>query len=364
MKIASVSVAHINLTQADKSWTISLGKISETLTTLIRLETDQGVVGHGAAPIGAQLISGESHASVDVFVRAAKETLIGASPLDHNAIMARVSSLMAGNARAKAGIDAALYDLGGHILNVPTAALLGGALRTEIPIIRIVAMAKPDAMANAAAEVIATGIRYLKLKVSGNLNSDVERVAAVRQRCGPHTHLTIDANQAYSAAMAVTFLRNIEQFNIDMAEQPVAADDFEGLRIARAKSPVPILADESIRSLGDAFRLIQMGAADFISIKVGHLGGISTAVKLAAICEAASVGCLVGANTGGRMVEAANMHFIAATKAINYACEVGEFYRLTDDPTGQIESDNGMLKLPAGPGIGVVPATSVQFTKI
>ena len=80
MKITSVSIAHINLTQADKSWTISRGKISETLTTLIRLETDDGVVGFGAAPIGAQLISGESHASADVFLRAAKDLLIGASP--------------------------------------------------------------------------------------------------------------------------------------------------------------------------------------------------------------------------------------------------------------------------------------------
>ena len=278
--------------------------------------------------------------------------------------MDRVGSLMAGNARAKAGIDAGLYDLAGRILNVPAVALLGGPVRTEIPIIRIVAMANPGAMADAAADVVAAGFRYLKLKVGGDLNADVERIAQVRQRCGPDIHLTIDANQAYSVSKAVTFLRSIDEFNIDMAEQPVAADDFEGLKIARAKSNVPILADESVRSVGDALRLIKLGAADYISIKIGHLGGISTAVKLANVCEAASVGCLVGANTGGRMVEAANMHFIAATKAINYACEVGEFYRLTDDPTAQLKSQNGTLKLPQGPGIGVEPLPSVQFTAI
>ena len=64
------------------------------------------------------------------------------------------------------------------------------------------------------------------------------------------------------------------------------------------------------------------------------------------------------------MVEAANMHFIAATKAITYACEVGEFYRLTDDPTGQLGSQNGMLKVPEGVGIGVEPSRSVEFTTI
>jgi L-alanine-DL-glutamate epimerase-like enolase superfamily enzyme len=364
MKIATVSIAHVNLSQADKTWRISLGTIAETLTTIIRLETDSGVVGYGAAPIGAQLISGESHASAEVFLHAARDILVGADALNRNAIMPRVSGLMAGNARAKAGVDAALHDLAGRILNVSSVTLLGGAVRTEIPVLRIVAIADPDKMAKNASDVVANGFRYLKLKMSGDIHSDVDRVAAVRERCGREVHLTIDANQAYSATGAVSFLSAIEPFNVDMAEQPVLADDFEGLATVRAKSRVPILADESIRSVGDALRLIQMRAADFISIKVGHLGGITTAMKLASVCEAASVGCLVGANTGGRMVEAANMHFIAATRAISYACEVGEFYRLTSDPTGELECENGMLRLPHGPGMGVEPADSIQFTKL
>jgi L-alanine-DL-glutamate epimerase-like enolase superfamily enzyme len=364
MKISSVSIAHRNLSQADKTWRISLGTIAETLTTLIRLETESGVVGYGAAPIGAQLISGESHASVEIFLRAARDVLIGADALNRNVLMARISGLMAGNARAKAGVDAALLDLGGRILNVPVVTLLGGAVRTEIPVIRIVAIADPAKMAKAASDVTAVGFRYLKLKMSGDVGSDIDRVAAVRERCGPHVHLTIDANQAFSVAKAVSFLRAIEQFNVDMAEQPVAADDYEGLVTVRSKCHVPILADEAIRSVGDAMRLIRMGAADYISIKVGHLGGISTAMKLAQACDAMSIGCLVGANTGGRMVEAANMQFIAATRAISYACEVGEFYRLTSDPTGTLECENGMLKLPQGAGIGVEPESSVTFTRI
>jgi L-alanine-DL-glutamate epimerase-like enolase superfamily enzyme len=364
MKIASISVAHVNLSQADKSWRISLGNIAETLTTVIRLETDDGAVGYGAAPIGAQLISGESHASVEVFLRAARDVLVGSDPLAHSATMAKITGLMAGNARAKAGVDSALYDLAGRVLNVPAAALLGGVIRTEIPVIRIVAIAEPAKMAKAAAGVAQSGFRYLKLKMSGDLHSDVDRVGAVRQECGRDVHLTIDANQAYGAANAVTFLRAIEQYDVDMAEQPVAADDFDGLVTVRAKCHIPILADESIRSVGDALRLIKMGAADYISIKIGHLGGISTAMKLANLCEVASIDCLVGANTGGRMVEAANMHFIAATPAVNYACEVGEFYRLTGDPTGKLECENGVLKLLPGPGTGIAPDESLKFTQL
>jgi len=364
MKIASVSLAHVNLNQADKTWRISLGNIAETLTTVIRLETNGGHVGYGAAPIGAQLISGESHASVDVFMRAAKDILIGTDITDRNAVMARIAGVMAGNARAKAGVDAALLDLASRSLGLPAVALLGGPVRKDIPVIRIVAIADPDKMATAASNVAAAGFRYLKLKMSGDLNADVDRAAAVRERCGKNIHLTIDANQAYPAAKAVTFLRAIEQYGIDMAEQPVTADDFEGLATVRRKCAVPILADECIRSVGDILRLIQMGAADYISLKVGHLGGIGNAMKAATLCDVAAVGCLVGANTGGRMVEAANMHFIAATRAIAYACEVGEFYRLTADPTGTLECTDGMLRLPEGPGIGVTPDERLAFAAL
>ena len=133
MNISSVSIAHINLSQKDKAWRISLGTIAETLTTLIRLETDTGAVGYGAAPIGAQLISGKSHASSEVFLRAASTILRGSDPLDRNAAMAAVSGLMAGNARAKAGVDAALGDLAARILKVPLVTLFGGAVRDSFP---------------------------------------------------------------------------------------------------------------------------------------------------------------------------------------------------------------------------------------
>jgi L-alanine-DL-glutamate epimerase-like enolase superfamily enzyme len=364
MKIASVAFSHINLSQSDKNWRISLGNISETLTTILRLTTDSGVSGYGAAPIGAQLISGECHASAEAFLRAAFPLLKSADPLNRNATMSRVSGLMAGNARVKAGIDAALCDLAGRLLNVPVATLFGGALRRSVPVIRIVPIADPEKMASFSAAIVAAGFRYLKLKMSGNLQQDVDRVGAVRSRCGPEIHLTIDANQAYSAAGAAAFLRAIEQFNVDMAEQPVSADDFDGLAIVRLKSPIPILADESIRSVGDALRLLQMRAADFISIKVGHLGGYGPARRLAQVCEAAGVGCLIGANTGGRMVEAANMHFIASTPGISYACEIGEFLRLSFDPTGRLECVDGELHLPPGPGLGVEPDAAVNYIEI
>jgi L-alanine-DL-glutamate epimerase-like enolase superfamily enzyme len=134
-------------------------------------------------------------------------------------------------------------------------------------VIRIVAIAEPIKMAKAASDVVAAGFQHLKLKMSGELQADIDRVGAVRDKCGRNIHLTIDANQAYTAAKAVTLLRAIEEFSIDMAEQPVVADDFSGLATVRAKCRIPILADESIRSVGDALRLIQMGAADYIRVR-------------------------------------------------------------------------------------------------
>lgn len=364
VRITSVGFSHVTLDQSDTSWKISLGTISGTLTTVIRLTTDDGYVGYGAAPIGAQLISGESHASVENFLHFASAALIGEDPRDRVSIMTSVDRTMAGNQRAKAGVDAALCDLVGRVLDVPAAYLLGGVVRRTIPVLRLMSVADPETSAKRAGQLVADGYAYLKIKLDGNIAADVDRVAAIRDACGTDVHLMVDANQAYTSAGAVTMLRAIEPYVIDMVEQPVPADDFDGLAMIRSKCTVPVEADESISTLGDALRLIQAKAVDYMSLKVGHLGGISRAHKLAVLCEAASIGCLVGANTGGRLVEAAHMNFIAASAPISYACEVGEFYRLTRDPTGQLECENGLLHLPPGSGVGVTPDPSLEYIEL
>lgn len=354
MKITHVETFPFSLPQVQRDFQISRGRIEGALLHVVRLCTDEGLEGYGAAPLGATLISGET---LEGASRVIKEELApvlhGRDPREIHPIMRDVATRVPLNDRAKAGIDAALHDLAGKVLGLPAYQLLGGAFRTEIPVVRLVRMTRPDAMAADALKLTREGFRYLKLKVGSDPALDIDRVAAVRDACGPEIHLMIDANMAYYPKRAIAVLRQMQRYNVDLAEQPVPQGDIEGLALVRRSVDIPVEADESVESIADAIRVIRAEAADFVSIKLGKLGGMVNARKLAAICEAANIMCRVGTNTGGRLIEAANMHFIAATPNIDYACEVGEFARSTGDPASGLEVESGMMRVPPGNGLGL-----------
>jgi L-Ala-D/L-Glu epimerase / N-acetyl-D-glutamate racemase len=261
--------------------------------------------------------------------------------------------VLAHNYQAKAAVDLALHDLAARALGVPVYALIGGLVRESIPVLRIVALKAPAEMAVNAQKLVDQGYGYLKVKIGGDPEMDVARVAAIRQQVGKTARITLDANQSYMPKEAIRVIRRLEVYDIDLVEQPVRADDFDGLAAVTRAVDTPIEADEAARSLTDVFRLLQMRAADSISIKLMKLGGIRNAKLAAGMCQAAGVRCRVGAAVGSRIVNAACMHYIASTPNVGYACEVGEFARLLNDPAEGLEVEDGVLRVPHGPGLGI-----------
>ena len=108
--------------------------------------------------------------------------------------------------------------------------LFGGPVRRSVAILRILAIKTPQEMAANAQKLVDEGIRYLKIKVHGDVDEDVARVRAIRRQVGDGIHLTIDANQSYQTKDAVTALNRMAEYNIDLVEQPVHAEDYEGWR--------------------------------------------------------------------------------------------------------------------------------------
>jgi L-alanine-DL-glutamate epimerase-like enolase superfamily enzyme len=195
--------------------------------------------------------------------------------------------------------------------------------------------------------------------VSGDTRKDVARLRAIRERVGPDVHFTIDANQSYSPKEAIRAIEAMEELGLDLVEQPVRGDDIDGLAMVTRAVKTPIEADESAKSLPEIFRLLQLRAVDRISVKLLKLGGIRNAKLVAGMCKAADVGCRVGAAVGSRIVNAACMHFVASTGNIDYACEVGEFARLLNDPASGLEIEDGHLAVPKGLGLGVAVSLPV-----
>ncbi len=136
-------------------------------------------------------------------------------------------------------------------------------------------------------------------------------------------------------------------------EQPLPADDWGGMVHLTKNSPIPIEADQTVRSISDALRAIRLGAAHVITTSPQKVGGILQAKRVADLCEAAGIQCIVS-NVGGSLLnDAAAIQVIAASASTDLPCEVGEFQRVTGDPACGLEVRNGEICIPAEPGLGV-----------
>ena len=145
----------------------------------------------------------------------------------------------------------------------------------------------------------------------------------------------------------------MEPFDIDFCEQPVHHSDIDGLAEVREKSSIPITADESVHSPGDALKVIQQKAADMINIKLMKSGGIHAARKIAAIAEAADVPCMVGCMVETKVGIAAGCHFATSQSIVKYA-DLDSHVTLKEDPAkGGVELKGSSERLEDGPGLAL-----------
>src|ERR1700730_7045270 len=143
------------------------------------------------------------------------------------------------------------------------------------------------------------------------------------------------------------------EFRIDLVEQPVHRADIAGLALVTKSVPVTVEADEAAGSLAEIFALVAERAVDAVSLKIPKLGGLRNTLAAARLCEAAHIRHRLGAAVGSRLLAAQALHLACALPGVDYACELGEFDRLLDGPFGGIEREDGVLRLPRGPGSGV-----------
>jgi L-alanine-DL-glutamate epimerase-like enolase superfamily enzyme len=335
----------------DPKWRFALGASPTTEGWTLRLRSKDGVEGFGYASATPHM--GAIYSALKAQLEYLAQSVIGADSDKVEDILQRLDAAMRGAPQAKAAIDCALHDLNARRLGVPLCHLFGGAVRTRTPILRILAIKTPEEMAAQAQKLVDRGYRYLKIKVHGEVAEDVLRVATIRRQVGTGIRLTIDANQSYSVKDAISALSRMAEYDIDLAEQPVHIDDMEGLALVTRMSPITVEADESASSLRNIYELVTGRVVDAVSLKIPKLGGLRNTLAAARICEAGGVRYRMGAAVGSRLLSAAAIHMACAMPGVDYACELGEFERLLDDPFEGIEIVNGELRLPDGPGAGV-----------
>lgn len=292
----------------------SLRRVDALEDLVVIVECNDGSVGYGeGAP--TPVITGETMGSMIAAIEYIKPFILGLEIEDFNNILNNIHTRILKNTTAKSALEIALYDLKAKLAKQPLYKMLGGTqtkFRTDITI----SMGEIDKMVSESLNAVNLGYDTLKIKIGDSPQKDMERIIAIHNALGDTIMLRLDANQGWTAKESVVLLHALEKRDIiaEFIEQPVAADDIEGLRYIKQRVQTPLLADESIFSVKDARRLLEMQAIDYVNIKLAKTAGITQALELADMSKEFGVKCMIGCMLEGPISVAAGVH-VASAKA-------------------------------------------------
>jgi len=292
----------------------SLRRVDALEDLVVLIECDDGSIGYGeGAP--TPVITGETMGSMVACIEYIKPHIIGRDIEEFDTILSLLHSVIIKNTTAKSALEIALYDLKAKAEKLPLYRMLGGTKTTFSTDITI-SMGEIDKMIADSLSAVNLGYDTLKIKIGDNPQKDVERIVAIHAALDKSIKLRLDANQGWSAKESVTLLHALEKQNIiaEFIEQPVAADDIEGLKYIKERVQTPLLADESIFSVKDARKLLEMQAIDYVNIKLAKTAGITQALELADLSAEFGVKCMIGCMLEGPISVAAGVH-VASAKA-------------------------------------------------
>ena len=358
MKISQVEAVPILVPlKAGLTTKTAHGEHIDSPYVIVRVHTDEGLIGLGEATLAPRW-SGETSPSCVAAIRDLLDpALRGADPRNVRSCLMQINRALKLNPFTKAAVEMALWDVAGKAAGQPLYRLLGGKVREKLPMKMVVgAFEVPKAVA-LAEQFLDWGVRHLKVKVGLDPEQDRERVQAVRNLAGPEVTVGIDANCGWNITTARRMLREMEALNIAFAEQPVGVEDPNALSQLRSASTIPIMADESVFTLADAWNLVRRDAVDILSIYPGKTGGIIPAMAIASVAEAAGVVCSMGSNLELGIATAAMLHLGAAAPAIDSETYPGDFlgplYHEADLITETLSLGPIHATVPEGPGLGV-----------
>ncbi len=321
-----------------------------TQNVFIRIHTDEGLIGMGECSAFPMLV-GETQNTCFEIAKDFARIIKGKDPLDIEARMNDLHDYIAFNSTIKSAFDIAFHDLCAKAHNQPLYAFLGGRIK-PIQTDLTIGIGKPAAMAETAVEFIGNGVKTIKIKLGKNYREDVERVRLIRQAVGPDIALRIDANQGWTYDEALYALEHIGPFHVQFCEQPMRHWNDDLLPQLRKRSPIKIMADESVFDHYDAIRLIEADACDYINIKLAKSGGILEAIKIANEAGKRNIPCMLGGMVESRLALTAKVHLaLSHDNIIFYDLDTCLLGHKLDPVTGGARYVNYFLELPEGPGI-------------
>ncbi|MDH3365948.1 MAG: dipeptide epimerase [Thermoplasmata archaeon] len=297
-------------------------------------------------------VTHETKGSIERFLLQAVESLVGVDEQDLSAVHDAMDGIAPGNTAAKAAVDMAVYDLlakrDGKRLFEHFGGRGDGSALTDMTI----GIEDEEETVRRAVSHCDSGFRALKLKVGLDLENDVRRMRAVRDAIGAGIEMRVDANQGYSVEQAILFCEEMHALGVVLVEQPVDANDYRGLKTVKGRSPVPIMADECLRSVADAMKVASEGAADIINIKLMKSGGIFPAQEIDEIAKGAGITTMIGCMGEIQQSIAAALHFALGSDNVKFV-DLDSHFSMVDDPSSGLDFEDGKLITSNRPGLGM-----------
>ena len=355
MKITAVEAVKVRV-PIKGDYRMAKGVHTALDSVLVRVVTDEGIVGVGDIHQGVAGYTSETVDTIFGVITGAYGPVLVGQELDSPERLHRLlTEERMGNPFARSGIEMAIFDVLGKQTGVSVAELLGGPVRKSVLLSGGIGIEAPEVAAQKVSDIVEAGYRTIKVKIgTDDVAQDIARVRACRKAVGDDIAIRIDANAGYNMTDALMVIKALGELNIEHVEQPVAGENWEGMARLRALGAVPIMADESIVTPSDAYRLVHMGACDVIKIKITKVGGYINARKIIDVCESSGTELVIGQGLCSSIEASAEAQLACA---FSHVCPVAEMVgpaKLRDDLTDTpISLEGGQLSLPEGNGIGI-----------
>jgi len=335
-----------------RPYTIAAYTVSEVSLFFVRLEAEDGTVGLGSASPGPE-VTGETREACGQALDGDLLASLEGEDLRHLGLLSRrLATDLATTPAARAALDMALYDLFARRLGVPLSDFLGGQRRPLLTSVTVGILGVEETLEEAA-HYLGQGFACLKVKIGHDVEVDLERLERLREHW-PHIPIRVDANRGYDLKATRRLGAVVESLALELVEQPMPVDAVDEMRTLPAEFRRLLTADESLVHEADALSLLrQPRPCGIWNIKLMKCGGVTAALRIAAMAETAGLELMWGCMDESRISIAAALHTACACPTTRYLDLDGSLELSRDPARGGFAILEGCLVPLDQPGLGV-----------